>query len=507
MKREILIHPDPRLRTVCTPVEHVDDRVQTLAAEMIDALATTADVGLAANQIGATDRVIVYDTNRGEQGADWRVLVNPRIVARSGERMSQRERCASLPGLRLHIPRADRIQVAALSLTGQPVSFHADGFESAVIQRAIDHLDGKLIIDRVAQSQRAAALRYADNLARMHARLSPLRARSDGVLSFEVAPHNGVVVLKDADQILLYFVDRWRVSDPQAIANGIRRNEKLRLSGVMSRIDLLDPVNLLGVYTQAMMLTLAWAPNPRRVYMLGFGGGRIPAVFRHYFPDVVVDGSELDGEVLAVAEEFFAIDFDEKMRVFVGDGREHLASMSPGTSFDILLVDCYSGTGRHPEELSTPEFYALCKSRLARGGVIASNLIESDPNYARKARWFYESFANAHDFAHEGTHVLFGTDGEPITCEELVARTNALDEEYVFGFPLTLRAESLRRLDRPSAESDSTPTAVHAPATGRIPASRSAGITLRPQPAKVSRNDPCPCGSGKKYKKCCLRKK
>lgn len=267
-------------------------------------------------------------------------------------------------------------------------------------------------------------------------RLAWLDAKPNGTLLSTTTDHNAVLLVKHGTQIRLYFADRSRAAE----------RGDAKLSGVMSRIDLLDPLNLLGVYTQAMMLTLAWVPHPRRVYMLGFGGGRVPMVLRHYLPDVVIDGSELDGAVLDIARDYFGVIFDERMNVTVGDGREHLARMPEGAAYDILLIDCYSGGGHHPVELATPDFYALCKSRLAPAGVVATNLIGSDRQYREKAAWFRSSFRHTSDWEHDGAHVLFGTDAEEaLTRDEMIRRATALQREHDFHFPLVKRAREIRK--------------------------------------------------------------
>lgn len=258
-------------------------------------------------------------------------------------------------------------------------------------------------------------------------RLAPLLDKPDGTLLQTSTPHNGdVLVVKHDTQIRLFFAD------------------SSKLSGVMSRVDLLDPLNLLGVYTQAMVLALAWVPRPRRLYMLGFGGGRIPMVLRHHLPDLAVDGCELDPAILDIARDYFGAVFDERMNVVAGDGREHLDNMPDGTAYDVVLVDCYAGGGHHPLELATPEFYELCKSRLSPAGVVATNLVGSDPRCAEKIEWFRASFRHPADWQEHGAHVLFGTDGDPLTRAELVRRAENLKREHGFHFPLVKRARQVR---------------------------------------------------------------
>jgi peptide deformylase len=493
--RPILKYPDPRLRERCQPVAEVDERVRALVDDLCETLDATTGLGLAAPQVGATQRVIIYDAARGSKAGNWRVLVNPRIVSAEGARTSESEGCKSLPGLRVSVPRAERIRVAGLDRNGDSVEFEATGLDAAVIQHEIDHLDGILLIDRVTPPRRTVCDWQMKHLDDLYARLAWLTEEPPGPLLAKVSEHNGMLVVKEGSQIRLHFVDRWRLIDRDAFLKRLAQGKEVNLSGIMSRIDLNDPMNLLGVYTQAMMLTLAWQPNPRHVYMLGFGGGRIPMVLRHHFPEVTITASELDADVVDVARKYFGMAPDDRVRVTVGDGLRHLADMPAGTAFDILLVDSYSGGGQHPVALSTREFYALCKSRLTPGGVVATNLIESDPKFADKVDWFRSSFTHMYDFAHLGAHVLFGTDGAALTRQELVARAQSLQCEHAFHFPLAERAKA------------TSVGLVESPNVVRSVPTRANPVPARTSVQAIGRNDPCPCGSGKKYKKCCLEKR
>jgi spermidine synthase len=276
-------------------------------------------------------------------------------------------------------------------------------------------------------------------------RLAWLRDEPDGTLLATTASRDGagILLVKHGSQIRLFFAD----TSPMAHGGNVK------LSGVMSRIDLDDPLNLLGLYTQAMVLALAWVPHPRRVYMLGFGGGRVPMVLRHYLPDVIIDGSELDREILDIARDHFGVTFDDRMNVVAGDGRAHLAAMpADAPKYDVLLIDCFTGGGHHPVDLATPAFYALCKSRLSPGGVVATNLVGSDPQCKAKIDWFTSSFRHVADWQSGGAHVLFGTDGEALMRADIIRRAESLKREHGFHFPLVKRAREIRvvvRRDHP----------------------------------------------------------
>ena len=109
-------------------------------------------VGIAAPQIGVMVRLTIVDTSRNPKrpgGHGLLILINPQIVAHDGEQFF-REGCLSLPDYTANIRRYQNITVEALSLEGEPLTIDAEGFESVVLQHEIDHLDGILFLDRVA---------------------------------------------------------------------------------------------------------------------------------------------------------------------------------------------------------------------------------------------------------------------------------------------------------------------------------------------------------------------
>jgi len=147
----ILHHPDPRLRRRAEPVEQVDDAIRQLAADMLETMYDAPGIGLAAIQVGIAKRLIVLDIT--EEAKDPVCLINPVIVESSGaERMD--EGCLSVPGIVEPVDRAQRIRYRALGLDGQPLEREAEGLLAVCIQHEIDHLDGKLFIDRLTEVKR-----------------------------------------------------------------------------------------------------------------------------------------------------------------------------------------------------------------------------------------------------------------------------------------------------------------------------------------------------------------
>ena len=152
--RPIVFYPDPRLKTVCEAASEIDDGLRAAAQDLLDTMdaGPPRTVGIAAPQIGVLSRLAIVDTSRNPKhpgGHGLLVLVNPRLTAHDGEQFF-REGCLSLPDYTANIRRSQHITVEALNLDGELVTVDAEGFEAVVLQHEIDHLDGVLFLDRVA---------------------------------------------------------------------------------------------------------------------------------------------------------------------------------------------------------------------------------------------------------------------------------------------------------------------------------------------------------------------
>src|SRR5690242_5733421 len=180
-------------------------------------------------------------------------------------------------------------------------------------------------------------------------RLQPLASRFDGVVCVKRTELHNIEIQKVGTQIRLVFVDP--TSDE-----------------IMSRVDIDDPLNLLAVYTQAMMLALVWRPQPQRVYMIGFGGGRIPMILNHYFPRVRVESTDIEPAIREIATQFFGIRFSDRLALAVEDGRAYLARQSSDTRYDFIMMDGFRGNGYGPYHLGTRDFYDMCRAHLSEQG-------------------------------------------------------------------------------------------------------------------------------------------
>jgi peptide deformylase len=148
----ILRYPDPRLHTVAKPVAQVDDRIRTLAANMLETMYASDGVGLAATQVDVHERLIVMDTS--EQRDRPLVLINPEITWASAEMAVAEEGCLSVPQIYDKVERHAHVKVQALDRDGQPFELDAEGLTAVCVQHEMDHLRGKVFVEYLSSLKR-----------------------------------------------------------------------------------------------------------------------------------------------------------------------------------------------------------------------------------------------------------------------------------------------------------------------------------------------------------------
>jgi peptide deformylase len=132
---------DPILRRKAQPVAKITKRLRNLAKDMLDTLYKENGAGLAAPQIGVSERLVVIDVGKGPL-----VLFNPEILAREGQARDS-EGCLSIPGRSEYITRAQKVRVKFTDLHGQTLTMEGEDLLARAFQHEIDHLDGVLYID------------------------------------------------------------------------------------------------------------------------------------------------------------------------------------------------------------------------------------------------------------------------------------------------------------------------------------------------------------------------
>ena len=146
---------DPVLRTEMKRVDEINHTIVTLVEDMLETMYEAPGVGLAANQIGITKNIAVFDA-QDELGP--RVMINPEVVETSGE-WEYEEGCLSVPGRFWPIVRPAFARVTALDLDGKRVEYAGDGLLGRVLLHEVDHLNGKLLLDQLDKPIRKKALK------------------------------------------------------------------------------------------------------------------------------------------------------------------------------------------------------------------------------------------------------------------------------------------------------------------------------------------------------------
>jgi len=173
---EILKFPDPRLSRFARPVENITNDIVQLINDMLETMYAAPGVGLAANQVGALHRIVVLDIDHENPQKKVYKLINPTIVRSEGEILWE-EGCLSVVDFTAEVRRAARVEVAALDDHGKETKIEAEGLLAVALQHEIDHLDGKLFIDRISRLKRDLYTRKRKKMLRTGATPSTENSR------------------------------------------------------------------------------------------------------------------------------------------------------------------------------------------------------------------------------------------------------------------------------------------------------------------------------------------
>ena len=135
--------------------------------------------------------------------------------------------------------------------------------------------------------------RQTRNLALIHKQINWLQQHPDGIIFQQNSGDNCIAVKKIKSLLLLLLADK----------------ETLTTNVAQSLLDLTTPLNLIFPYARAILLALVWKPQPKNIYIIGFGGGSIPRFFHHHFADAIVECTDIDQTVVEVSQNFFGLIF------------------------------------------------------------------------------------------------------------------------------------------------------------------------------------------------------
>lgn len=229
-------------------------------------------------------------------------------------------------------------------------------------------------------------------------------------------------------------------------ARGLRSLSFDRVSSAQSTIKPRDPAHLEFEYLRVALIGLTLARHPpQRILIVGLGGGSIPLFLRLAYPDARIDVAEIDPAVLQVAERYFGLRQDARLRVHVGDGRAFIERAAPA-SYDLIILDAY-GHNTVPPHLTTLEFLRAVRAALRPDGVAVSNIW--GPNLNPRYHDMLSTQRAAFDALqivytpNEGNVLVFALPRvDAITRDQLAARARRLGPPELFRYDLGAMVEA-----------------------------------------------------------------
>ena len=165
MLRPILRYGERPLHAPAAPVTRFDDQLQRLIDDMIETMYAAPGIGLAAPQVGVSLRVFVVDLSVGRDRAQLITLVNPEFVQREGTQLEE-EGCLSVPGFNATVLRPSRVVIKGFDREENPQTHEGTGLLARAFQHEMDHLDGRLFVDRLRGIKRDVIVRKIQKLQR-----------------------------------------------------------------------------------------------------------------------------------------------------------------------------------------------------------------------------------------------------------------------------------------------------------------------------------------------------
>ena len=154
MVLKVLHYPDPVLHQMAQPITEITPEIVELAHNMADTMYDEKGIGLAAPQVGQLVRMIVVDVAHPDGEPELHTFINPELTP-AGDVVICEEGCLSVPDFRADVERAERVILHALGLDGNPIELEAEDMFAICLQHEVDHLDGKLFIDRISRLKRS----------------------------------------------------------------------------------------------------------------------------------------------------------------------------------------------------------------------------------------------------------------------------------------------------------------------------------------------------------------
>ena len=230
---------------------------------------------------------------------------------------------------------------------------------------------------------------------------------------------------------------------------------KRNLVQVQSQVNLSNLRKHMLEYTRLAFCGLLYAPEPKRMLVLGLGGGVIPREMHHYLPALEIHVVEIDPEIPLIAKRFFGFRQDDKLRVHIADGRMFIKKQlrrDPVPKYDIVILDAFN-SDYIPFHLMTKEFLEEVKGVLAEDGVVIANVFYSNRLFDAEFKTFLAVFGRCQVFfgAYSTNAMLVspGPTSPMLTIKEAVGRARMLQRKHRLTFNVLTVAKRLRPDTRP----------------------------------------------------------
>lgn len=216
-----------------------------------------------------------------------------------------------------------------------------------------------------------------------------------------------------------------------------------------TRMNINKPEILLAPYTRAMFASYLLRPRPKRVLIIGLGGGAMVHFLAHHEPDLVVDAVEIDPIVVKIAKSHFKLPSSDQINVITADAFDHLAATKPQT-YDVIYMDAFlkpaadtDATGA-PRRLRTVKFYKSVQQKLSPGGVVLFNLNRHGA-LREDVKTIGESFPQAYVFRVTGSDSIVVAGSMETRRAKLSTGARALNRRFKTNFSFQKLAKNLVR--------------------------------------------------------------
>lgn len=230
-------------------------------------------------------------------------------------------------------------------------------------------------------------------------------------------------------------------------------------AGKQSKIDTADPGTLLLEYTRLVFAGLLVKDNPRKILIIGLGGGVIPRALDKCIPGAEIHVVDIDPDVIKVAKEYFLFKPEKNIRLHISDGRFFIqkeAEKKSEEKFDMIILDAFNSSSI-PGHLLTKEFLEQVREILDRKGVIVANILSDNSLFNSILKTYRKVFGTYHVFmgeqARNAVLIIPGFDASGLDSKNIMFDAEKLQNRYHFNFSMVAVARHFRPHYQPKGPS------------------------------------------------------